>query len=330
MPLMIAAFTAAWGTTAVHAQSGGHFICLDHPPPVDVAGCEVKAWAQQNDDGVLRVELAAGGGGRLDQCRRPQRIIADASEGPEFVDCNGGATYGWYSQRYDCYFIQNRAAQSKDPLDGDVIYPNGVERGDEGAVYRARCYLQHYIAEAGWTGGAYWFLPPSEEPGPTEDPTVGLIVEALDQLLLRGPTIGTAPPAQGAALVRLPVWLWNETDDRNWGTRTAQASAAGITAQASAVATEIIWDMGDGSPVECDEGVAWARGMDTLNPPCGHTYLRSSRDQPDGRYAITAVTSWEVEWSVNGPSAASGTVTLHPESTTTLQVDEVQVLTGHR
>lgn len=278
----------------------------------------------------MRVELATGGGGTLDQCRRPQRAIFDASVGPEFVGCNGGPL-GWYSQRYDCYFnADNPGARAKDPADEDVVYPDGVGRGDDGTVYTAYCFLKHYTTEAGWIGFEYWFLPPSEEPGPTEDPTVGLIVEALDQLLLRGPTIGTAPPAQGAALVRLPVWLWNETDDRNWGTRTAQASAAGITAQASAVATEIIWDMGDGSPVECDEGVAWARGMDTLNPPCGHTYLRSSRDQPDGRYAITAVTSWEVEWSVNGPSAASGTVTLHPESTTTLQVDEVQVLTGHR
>jgi hypothetical protein len=238
---------------------------------------------------------------------------------------------GWFSQKYDCYFnADNDGARSKDPLDDDVVHPSGAQRGDEGTVYRAYCYLEHYVANPGWIGFAYWFLPPYEEPGPAPDPTVGLIVEALDQLLLRGPTIGTAPPAGGVALVRLPVWLWNATDDQNWGTRTAQASAAGITAQASAVATEIVWDMGDGSQVECDEGVAWARGMDTLNPPCGHTYLRSSRDQPDGSYPISATTTWQVEWSVNGPSAASGTVTLHPESTTTLQVDEVQVLTGHR
>jgi hypothetical protein len=278
----------------------------------------------------MQVELAAGGGGTLKQCRRPQRIIADASEGPEFVECDGGDK-GWYSASYDCYFTTaHEGAQGIDPLDERVVYPLGAARGDDGAVYFARCYFEHYIAEAGWTGGAYWFLPPSEEPGPTEDPTAGLIVEALDQLLLRGPAIGTAPPAEGAALVRLPVWLWNETDEQNWGTRTAQASAASITAQASAVAIEIIWDLGDGSQLECDEGVAWARGMDTLNPPCGHTYLRSSRHEPDGRYPITATTTWQVEWSVDGPSAASGTVTLHPESTTTLQVDEVQVLTGHR
>lgn len=311
--------------------AGGQVICLDDPPPAETAECQVRAWAEQDEESVLHITLTAGGGGWLEKCRRPQRVIADASVGPELVDCNGGRSLGWYSQRYDCYFTTNdRGAQNKDPLDEDVVYPEGVEHGDEGAVYLARCFFEHYTEEWGWFSYAYWFLPPSQEPGPTADPTAGLIVDALDRLELRGPTIGTAPPAQGdsAGLVRLPVWLWNEVDDRNWGTRPAEASAGGITARAEAVATAIVWEMGDGTQVTCDQGLAWQPGMDVLDPPCGHRYARASRDQPDGRYQITAVTTWEVEWSVNGPSAASGTVTLHPESTTSLRIEEIQVLTG--
>lgn len=276
------------------------------------------------------VELAAGGDGWLDQCRRRQLPVHDANEGPEWVDCDGGEK-GWYSARHDCYFTaDHRGARTKDPTDNDVVYPEGVEHGDEGTVHRARCYFEHYTMADGWIGGEYWFLPPGDEPGPTEDPTAGLIVEALDNLELYAPAIGTAPPVEGAGLVRLPVWLWNETDENNWGTRDAQASAAGITAEAAAEATEIVWDMGDGSDVTCDEGVAWELGMDTYNPPCGHAYSRTSRDEPDGTYTITAVTTWEVEWSVTGPNGASGTLTLHPQATVELQIDEIQVLTGPR
>lgn len=322
----IALFVASGSVRA----AGGQVICLDDPPPAEVAECQVRAWAEQDDHGTLQITLTAGSGGWLEKCQRPQRVIADASVGPELVDCDGG-TKGWYSRRHDCYFTADHdGAQNKDPLDEDVVYPDGVERGDEGAVHRAYCFFEHYTEEWGWFSYAYWFLPPSQEPGPTADPTAGLIVDALDRLELRGPTIGTAPPAQGdsAGLVRLPVWLWNEVDDRNWGTRPAVASAGGITARAEAVATAIVWEMGDGTQVTCDQGVAWQPGMDVLDPPCGHRYARASRDQPDGRYQITAVTTWEVEWSVNGPSAASGTVTLHPESTTSLRIEEIQVLTG--
>jgi uncharacterized protein len=120
--------------------------------------------------------------------------------------------------------------------------------------------------------------------------------------------------------VNLPVWWWNETDEHNWGAREAQVSEGGITAQASAVATEIVWDTGDGNQVVCDEGVPWAIGADTLSPPCGYAYPHASQDEPDGTYTVTAVSTWEVEWSVTGPSAASGTLTLHPESSVEIEI----------
>jgi len=63
-------------------------------------------------------------------------------------------------------------------------------------------------------------------------------------------------------------------------------------------------------------------------PPCGHTYTTASRHLPDGRYEITGITTWEVTWSVTGgPSdGLGGTVTLNPQSQTTLRINEVQVL----
>src|SRR5690606_19755974 len=65
-----------------------------------------------------------------------------------------------------------------------------------------------------------------------------------------------------------------------------------------------------------------------LHPPCGHTYTAASRHLPDGRYEITGITTWDVSWTVTGgpQSGASGTITLTPQSQTTLRINELQVL----
>ncbi|QSB13273.1 hypothetical protein JQS43_16760 [Natronosporangium hydrolyticum] len=308
------------------ANPAGRFDCLDDTP-ADRESCTTGITSHTNSEGQVVVELATGGGVTMTRCRRQHLPVADANDGPEWVDCFGGARAGWYNARYDCHFVQTEHSRNMDPLDPRVVYPEGVSRGDEGTVYRARCYFEHYTVADGWVNQDYWFLPPGEEPGPTIDPTAQLIADALDSLELYAADIGTAPPTDGVGLVRLPVWLWNNTDDSNWGTNTASVSEAGITVSASATATETVWDTGDGEEVTCDEGEPWVSGVDTLAPPCGHRYLQTSRDQPGGTYTITAVTTWEVEWSVSGgPSAGSGTLTLHPEASVELEIGEVQVL----
>jgi hypothetical protein len=163
---------------------------------------------------------------------------------------------------------------------------------------------------------------------------VALWVEAVNALGMLGPEIGTAPPVTGSALVNLPVWLWTETGGAVWpqdGPLTATASDPVLPDWVDAFAEPVgmEWDMGDGrDPVVCrDAGQAWEPGLDLRVPgECHHVYVRASRHQPDGQYEITAVTTWRVWWDING--VFDGEVELPVGSTTTYQVDEVQVLTG--
>src|SRR5690606_22855769 len=100
----------------------------------------------------------------------------------------------------------------------------------------------------GWFSYELWFLPsPPPGYGGQPDPTADLIVEAFNQLELRGPEIGTAPPTDGAGLVGMPVWFWTEVNDQTWGTPEATATAMGVTVTARAEARHIQWHPGDGS-----------------------------------------------------------------------------------
>jgi hypothetical protein len=255
------------------------------------------------------------------------------------VPCNIGQ-FGWYSQTYDCYF----SATNYPPETPGVILPGDYNVGVPGTVYSAMCYTAShpdiptdnycfYCAPPGWHFPSQLVFLTSQPDGyeGTPDPVPGLLVSAIEEMALEGPAIGTAPPAgQGAGLVRLPVWLWNDVSGNNWGTVSATAGPiAGISVVAEARATGIEWAMGDGNTVQCDEGVAWEPGMNVLSPPCGHAYSRASRHQPSGGYEISATTTWVLEWQTQGlVEQRGGAFDLNATSTTTLQIDEIQVVTS--
>lgn len=303
--------------------------CLMTDPETGL--CRLEARWEQTDGGPVVLAITAGGGGVLQKCQRPRRTVADAKQGDAVVDCYGGDTTGWYSAKYDCYFNDRVSRRFDAEANADKIeYKEGTQPGDNGILYMVRCFHEHFVIPAGWNGYHLWFLPsPPDGYGGQPDPTADLIVEAFNQLQLHGPEIGTAPPVSGAGLVGMPVWFWTEITDQTWGTPQASATAAGITVTAQARASHIEWHPGDGSePIICDAGSPWQPGKDHRNPPCGHTYTTASRHLPGGRYEITGITTWEVTWSVTGgPSdGLGGTVTLNPQSQTTLRINEVQVL----
>ena len=322
--LVATALTAMLWPQPAHASG---VTCLMNDP--ESGQCQLEARWEQADGGPVVVTITTGGGGILQQCQRPRKPVADAKQGDAVVDCFGGETKGWYSYRWDCYFIEN---EDIDPSAnaGSIVYQEGTQPGSEGDLYMVRCFDEHFAMPDGWSGFHLWFLPsPPDGYGGQPDPTADLIVEAFNQLQLHGPEIGTAPPVNGAGLVGMPVWLWTEITDQTWGTPQANATAAGITVTANAEATHIEWHPGDGStPITCDAGKPWQPGDDPLDPPCGHTYTTASRHLPDGRYEITGYTTWEVTWSVTGGpnDGIGGTVTLTPQSQTTLRINEVQVL----
>lgn len=161
-----------------------------------------------------------------------------------------------------------------------------------------------------------------------------LWVEAVNALQMRGPQIATAPPLSSAGLVGLRTWLWTEqTNPQVWGdlSATADARPQGLNewVDVQAEPVEIVWDMGEPGrePVHCNHpGEAYQANLHHHSPDCGFTYHRPSRTQPDGVYPITAITTWHIQWWVNG--TWDGETQLQVGSQTTYRVNEIQVLVG--
>jgi hypothetical protein len=130
--------------------------------------------------------------------------------------------------------------------------------------------------------------------------------------------------------VGLPVWMWTRKTETTWGPLSATDTDNGLTASITAQAVEIVWDMGDGHTVACRE-----RGGDYIgtpyqpsyegkqSPDCGYSYTAPSRDQPGGRYTVTATTTWQITWTAG---ASRGVFLVTRNSQTTLRIDELQVV----
>lgn len=158
---------------------------------------------------------------------------------------------------------------------------------------------------------------------------------------LREPEFDTSPPAGTTGVINLPVWLAVAPDpnpeDREswWGPIGPEEHClGGVCITIGATVLSVDWAMGDGSTQTCtrDQHRAWESHMDETNPDaygaCHYTYTQSSRDQADGRYTITATSTWEVAWT-SDVTGTSGSFEPPPtrEATTSLQIDEIQVLT---
>jgi hypothetical protein len=224
---------------------------------------------------------------------------------------------GWFNSTDGCYFnrlslpADDPAWQGHDPANG--------------FVYNVYCWDG---GGAGWvlTDSRYLTSPP---PGYGGGPTIlELAVQAINRLPITGPAIQLAPkPAAGSAgLVGLPVWMWSDNTAATWGPATASASAGGVTVTATARAQKIVWSMGDGGTVDCASTGTPYRGRygNKPSPTCGYLYTEPSRNRPGGRYPISATTTWEVTWSGGGES---GVVTVTRSSTSSVRIDEMQVVT---
>ena len=159
-----------------------------------------------------------------------------------------------------------------------------------------------------------------------------LAQQAMDSLPLAEPDIGIAPSPTGVGLVGLYVWMWTENTDATWGPVSVSVPGPGITVTARGEATRIDWNMGDGTTEVCNgPGTPYeARYGNQPSPTgCDHIYTEPSRLQPDGRYAITATTTWHVEWWVEPQgSAAEGEQFFDRVSSTSVRINELQVVTS--
>lgn len=197
----------------------------------------------------------------------------------------------------------------------------------KGAIYTRVCPLGAVGAgAAGALMGApqtFWAAAP---PVATVDPAQ-LAQEALDKMTLRGADIGITPKPGGKGVVGMPVWMWTTKSAETYGPNSASASAGGITVTATARVKRIVWNMGDGKSVTCTTaGTPYLRSYGKRNSPdCGHRYSQPSSTEPGGRFHVTATSTWQVDWEVDG-GGESGELSATRASDVDITVAEVQVL----
>jgi hypothetical protein len=227
---------------------------------------------------------------------------------------------GWWSSSENCYV----SLVSPQPPAGDPGW-EGNEPGEGGAVYVFHCPVGQ--SGSGMFTRETGFLAQ----GPDLPSVAELAQQAMDSLPLVGAEIGIAPEPEGVGLVGLNVWMWTENTDATWGPVSVSVPGPGITVTAQGQVTQIEWNMGDGTTVVCDEpGTPYDESYgDEPSPDCGHVYTEPSRDQPDGRYTITAETTWHLEWWVEPRGSGVEDEDFESrESSTSVQINELQVVTS--
>jgi hypothetical protein len=154
-----------------------------------------------------------------------------------------------------------------------------------------------------------------------------LAQEALDKMTLLGPDIGITPQPGGKGVVGMPVYMWTAKTAETYGPNSASASAGGITVTATAKVKRIVWDMGDGNTVTCTTaGTPYkAEFGKKESPDCGYLYSEPSSTQAAGRYHVTATSTWQVDWQVNG-GGETGQLAATRTNAVDIDVAEVQVL----
>ncbi|MFG2440566.1 ATP/GTP-binding protein [Streptomyces sp. NPDC048508] len=166
----------------------------------------------------------------------------------------------------------------------------------------------------------------AEAPVVTVDPAQ-LAQQAVDSMTLLGPEIQIRPRPSGQGVVGMPVWMWTTKSAETYGPNSASASAGGMTVTAIAKVKRIVWNLGDGSSVTCTTaGTRYEKEFGKKDSPdCGTRYKEPSTTMPGGRYHVTATSTWQVDWQVNG-GGESGQIPLVRSSEVDVKIAEVQVL----
>ncbi|MGW6755540.1 ATP/GTP-binding protein [Streptomyces sp. NPDC055006] len=172
--------------------------------------------------------------------------------------------------------------------------------------------------------GVVWL--PNAAAAPAVDPEV-LAREAVDKMRLSGPDIAS-PRAAGKYTVGVPVWLWVHQSPSTFGPISATASAGGVTVTATAKVKRIVWRLGDGGTVTCaGPGTPYKASFGMKDSPsCGHRYTKTSADAPGAKFALTATSTWVVDWQVAGGGGETGQLTEVRQSQAQVAVGEVQVV----
>ena len=286
--------------TALPAAAAGDVTC-----PVDLPNCIVTAGSPGSPGpagGGIATEAGSDGGSRV--CRLPHRGTV--------VPCHD-ETWGWFSNLDGCYY------RLRDPQP-PATDPTWQGRHPDGAIYVVTCMDR---VAPGTNGGWTWLAAPPDGFGAPSVTPGELAQQAVDQMALTGPAIGTTVGSGELGVVGVPVWLWTEVAPQTWGPTSATASVPGLSVTATARATQIDWDMGDGSRVVCANPGTPYVAEQVHSPTCDHTYVWPSIDEPGEAYTVTGTTTWSVSWSGGG---TSGSLTVTRTAQTSVRIGELQVL----
>lgn len=174
-----------------------------------------------------------------------------------------------------------------------------------------------YYACAG--SGQVIFFPTGTAPTPP-DPA-DLAQEVIASFTFSPIRIGIAPEPPNRGLVGVPVWMWAKNPGTaTWGPLRDGLSALGVSVTVSGEVEQVIWDMGDGRSLTCQQGTRYKRTSDpqAASPDCGHRYDKK------GTYQVTATSYWVFRWTSN--TGASGSESVQLQSTEPVRIGELQVV----
>ncbi|MEE1782716.1 ATP/GTP-binding protein [Streptomyces sp. SP17BM10] len=198
----------------------------------------------------------------------------------------------------------------------------GHQPGD-GAIYGRTCPFGYEGDSA--PNGPVWLQnpPPGFGGGPTP---AQLAQEIFATMKFDVPDIGTAPEKDAKGVIGMPVWLWAKSSQKSWGPWVESKSAGGLSVTLTAKVTQIDWAMGDGGSRTCTvPGTPYTpdRGA-AQSPDCGYRYTTTSAGKPDGKFQVSATTTWAVHWEGGGQQGDLPAI--KKTANTALTVGEVQVL----
>lgn len=151
------------------------------------------------------------------------------------------------------------------------------------------------------TGGGNWVCPggpkgcgggggnnPPPAPQPPNPADIAAAIRAGMQV--PAPVIYTTPKSPTYVQVKTSFWI----DPGVWHDITAVQGPVTVTATPQSLE----WNLGDGSkPLPCS-----GPGSSTDLTNCVHTYLQSSANLPNKKYAVNVTMYWAVNWVCAGPA----------------------------
>lgn len=166
-------------------------------------------------------------------------------------------------------------------------------------------------------------MPDGQQPQQQANPQE-LAQQAVDSMTLLGPAIAS-PRAAGKYTVGVPMWMWVNQSATTYGPNTASASAGGVTVTATAKVSKIVWTMGDGASVTCNGPGAPYQASEGMaeSPTCGHVYSKTSAGAGDGKFPVTATSTWTIDWQGGGQA---GQLTEIRQTNVQVAIGELQVV----